>query len=818
MPNGLFCLLREYSLELTAVRILIVEDDEITAKALETILSNQNYAVERASDGDAAWQLADAFDYDLILLDIVLPKLDGITLCRKLRSHGYTMPILLLTGRDSGHDKAIGLDAGGDDYVVKPFDPEELVARVRALLRRGGVTVSPILTWGALTLDPGACEVRYDDHQLQLTPKEYALLELLMRNQRRVFSCGMVLEHLWSYEDAPGEEAVRTHIKCVRQKLKAVGAPPDLIETVYGIGYRLKPSVADVTPPETESKPVPNQLGEATQQQTLRAIAGVWEQFKQRVATQVNLIEQATKALSQKKLDDALRQQAEQEAHSLAGALGTFGLPEGTQLAREIERLLQTETLLKPQDVKRLQQQVKALRQVINQHSPNGQVKASSSPEPRQNQSVNPDRQPLLLVVDRDQPLIDQITAEAEQWDIRVNAAATLSAARKAIQSNRPNIVLYDPAVTRKGKEDTTLLKELASYNPPVPCLVFTTQDSLTSRLAAARMGGRAFLEKPQSPALVLEVVNQVLRRTDPAEARILIVDDDPQILEALRALLEPWGLKVGTLADPQQFWKRLAQFSPDLLILDVKMPHVNGVELCQVVRNDPHWGGLPVIFLTAHTGGEIINQVFTAGADDFVNKPIVGPELVVRILNRLERTKLLRRLADVDPLTGVSNRYKSTLDLEALLHLANRANQPLCFAILALEGFKEINTDYGHAAGDAILSQVGRLLLQSFQPEDVVARWGGEEFILGLYGMTQSDGVQQLTEVLQTLQQKGCKTPDGKALSLTFSTGIAQYPETGTDIQSLYRAAYRALQQAKADQQVRVCAAEIAEPEPSIP
>ncbi|MDJ0705645.1 MAG: response regulator [Leptolyngbyaceae cyanobacterium MO_188.B28] len=799
------------------MRILIVEDDEITAKALETILSNQTYAVERASDGDAAWQLADAFDYDLILLDIVLPKLDGITLCRKLRSHGYTMPILLLTGRDSGHDKAIGLDAGGDDYVVKPFDPEELVARVRALLRRGGVAVSPILTWGALTLDPGACEVKYGDHQLQLTPKEYALLELLMRNQRRVFSCGMVLEHLWSYEDAPGEEAVRTHIKCVRQKLKAAGAPPDLIETVYGIGYRLKPSVAEAPSPETESKPVASQSGESTQQQTLSAIAGVWEQFKQRVATQVSLLEQAATALSQKKLDDALRQRAEQEAHSLAGALGTFGLPEGTQLAREIERLLQAETSLKSQQVKQLQQQVTALRKVINQHSPNGQPIGTPGSEPRLNQSTNPDRRPLLLVVDRDQPLIDLIKAEAEQWDIRVNAAATLSAARKSVQSDRPDIVLYDPAVTRKGQEDAALLKELASQSPPIPCLVFTTQDSLTSRLTAARMGGRAFLEKPQSPPLVLEVVNQVLQRIDPAEARILIVDDDPQILAALRALLEPWGLKVSTLADPRQFWKRLARFSPDLLILDVKMPHVNGVELCQVVRNDPHWGGLPVIFLTAHTGPEIINQVFSAGADDFVNKPIVGPELVVRILNRLERTKLLRRLADIDPLTGVSNRYKSTLDLESLLHLAKRANHPLCFAILDLEGFKEINNRYGHAVGDAVLSQLGQLLLQSLHPEDVVARWGGEEFIIGLYGMPQSEGSQQLTELLQTLQTKDYKTVGGKTLSLTFNAGVAQYPETGTDIRSLYQSAYRALQQAKADQQMCVYTAEATEPESSI-
>jgi DNA-binding response OmpR family regulator len=231
------------------MKVLIVEDDELTAKALITVLSNQNYAIEVATDGQAGWELVQAFSYDLVMLDVILPKLDGISLCQRLRDSGYQMPILLLTGRDSSHDKVIGLDAGADDYVVKPFDPEELVARVRALLRRGGSTSLPVLEWGNLRLDPTSCEVTYGTRPLQLTPKEFSLLELLLRNTRRVFSCGVILEHLWSYGETPGEEAVRTHIKGLRQKLKTVNAPADLIETVYGIGYRLKPLEAlDLSP------------------------------------------------------------------------------------------------------------------------------------------------------------------------------------------------------------------------------------------------------------------------------------------------------------------------------------------------------------------------------------------------------------------------------------------------------------------------------------------------------------------------------------------------------------------------------------------
>ncbi|MBA3923605.1 MAG: response regulator transcription factor, partial [Nostocaceae cyanobacterium] len=187
------------------MKILVVEDDELLGHGLTAILSDQNYAVEVANDGKSAWELIQTFDYDLILLDVILPGLDGISLCRQIRSSGLLLPILLLTGCDSSHDKAIGLDAGADDYLVKPFEQEELVARVRALLRRGGVTSQPVLEWGDLRLDPACYEATYNTKILSLTPKEYALLELFLRNSRRVFSCGVILEHLWSYEDTPGE-------------------------------------------------------------------------------------------------------------------------------------------------------------------------------------------------------------------------------------------------------------------------------------------------------------------------------------------------------------------------------------------------------------------------------------------------------------------------------------------------------------------------------------------------------------------------------------------------------------------------------------
>lgn len=222
------------------MRILLVEDNLRLAEALLEALTDQSYTVDPAYDGESAWEKARAIPYDLILLDVMLPKLDGISLCQRLRSCGYQLPILMLTARDTSTDKVKGLDAGADDYVVKPFDLQELLARVRALLRRGSCTQTSVLVWGGLSLNASTYEVYYLDMPIQLTPKEFSLLELLLSNGRRVLSRGVIIDKLWSSENSPEEDTVKAHIKSLRHKLKLVSAPEDFIETVHGIGYRLK--------------------------------------------------------------------------------------------------------------------------------------------------------------------------------------------------------------------------------------------------------------------------------------------------------------------------------------------------------------------------------------------------------------------------------------------------------------------------------------------------------------------------------------------------------------------------------------------------
>ena len=370
------------------MKILLVDDDESLTKGLTITLTTHHHTVDVAKDGEMAWTYGSTFEYDLMVFEVMLPKLDGISLCQRFRANGYDTPILLLTAEDSIAVKAQGLDAGADDYVVKPFDPVELMARIRALQRRSSGNPFPLLAWGALFLDPRTCEVTYNSQPVSLTTKEYEFLELLLRDSQYVFSSEELVDRLWSSEEFPSEATVRSHLRRIRQKLAAAGAPADFITTLHGRGYYLK----------------------------------------------------------------------------------------------------------------------------------------------------------------------------------------AIAAAEVA---------------------------EVPFFNPK--------SDSL---------------EKRDSPI------------------KVMSVDSDRVWLSALPALLKPWGFKVTTLADPQQFWIILQAVVPDVLILEVDMPEINGFELCQMLRSDRRWQRLPVLFLSVLSDDATQQQAFTAGADDYLCKPVMGTALANRILRRLQRMR----------------------------------------------------------------------------------------------------------------------------------------------------------------------------------
>ncbi|WP_017294347.1 response regulator transcription factor [Geminocystis herdmanii] len=226
------------------MKILIVEDDLRIAQNLAEFLGKKHYIIEIAYDGETGYDLAQMGNYDLIILDLTLPKMDGITICQKLRKNKCQSLILMLTARDTNLDQVTGLDAGADDYIIKPFDLQLLLARIRALSRRNSPHLTSIKTWEDLTLDTNKYEVKYQDKLVNLSPKEYQLLELFLINCDRTLTKEIIIDQLWSMEEIPQEETVKAHIKGIRKKLKLAGLQTNIIENIYGIGYRLNSYVS----------------------------------------------------------------------------------------------------------------------------------------------------------------------------------------------------------------------------------------------------------------------------------------------------------------------------------------------------------------------------------------------------------------------------------------------------------------------------------------------------------------------------------------------------------------------------------------------
>jgi two-component system, OmpR family, response regulator MprA len=223
------------------VRILVVDDDRPVRESLRRSLTFNGYDVELAADGFEALRAVAANRPDAMVLDVMMPGLDGLATCRRLRSVGDDLPVLVLTARDAVSDRVAGLDAGADDYLPKPFALEELLARLRALLRRthGDVTDDESLTFADLSLDPGTREVRRGDRQIRLTRTEFSLLELLLRNPRQVLSRARILEEVWGYDFPTTENSLEVYIGYLRRKTEAEGENR-LIHTVRGVGYALR--------------------------------------------------------------------------------------------------------------------------------------------------------------------------------------------------------------------------------------------------------------------------------------------------------------------------------------------------------------------------------------------------------------------------------------------------------------------------------------------------------------------------------------------------------------------------------------------------
>jgi PAS domain S-box-containing protein len=545
------------------MKILVVDDDESIRELLSKTLTGYSHTIEVATEGKTGLDLATTNTYDLVISNVSLPKLDGISLCRQLRTEGDRTPILLLTERDSSVNIAIGLDAGADDYVVKPFDLVELMARVRALLRRKDLALVPAeITWGELCLNPVSTEVTYRGHLLSLTPKEYSLLELLLQNPQRVFSRSAILDRIWSSDVSPIEGTVTNHIKELRQKLKAAGMTVDIIETIYGLGYRLK------APPQQESSPTPEKAAE--------------EKAAEQPATFSTSSQSATVMI----VDD---DRATLEALNY---------------------------LLPPWDL-----------QVISLNHPEQfwQVLVSTTPN--------------LLILNLEMltfnslELCQRVRQDAAWGDLPILAMTTNTDAESV---QRLFAIGIDDFVSK-----------------PIVGPELVTR--VISRLERVRYQKQANLRSgsmPRSPATIPATPSANVPATleqpiATAYANLLLVDDQPDNLRALSAILDGQGYKVRKAISGEVALDAIATLPPDLILLDIKMPEMNGYEVCARLKANEKTRPIPVIFLSALDDTTDKMKAFAVGGVDYITKPFQAEEVLARIKHQLMIRQQQRQLAE---------------------------------------------------------------------------------------------------------------------------------------------------------------------------
>lgn len=746
------------------MRILIVDDDEILVEVLHRSLVSQRHVVDVAENGQMGWEYVQTGEYELVLLDVNLPELDGVSLCSKMRSEGYTTPILLMTAKNATQDRILGLDAGADDYLTKPLDLGELNARVRALSRRGEVIPTTILDVNGLTLDPSSCEVSYQQQPIKLTAKEYSLLELFLRNPARVFSRSQILDKIWTFEDPPLEESVKAHIKGLRKKLKQAGVV-DWIENVYGIGYRLNPKVNNT------NKSVANSV----EQEFDRKLEQMWFKYQDKMVARMRVLQNAVNAVQTAELSSNLRQEAAKAAHKLAGVLGMFSRDAGTEIAREIETLLENTQVL---DFLQQEKLISLVADLANLLALDESATMDTVAET-----------PKLLLISADTKLTQELQQLGKTQGISWHQVDNLNLAKTWLQTNSPYLVAIDTEVITKQPEQLSLITELTARTPAISTLVISSSDRLSDRVAVARAGASSFLVKPVPAAVVWQASDRLLKHNQSAIASIMVVDDDIVFLSTIVSLLEPWGIRVITLSEPLRFWETLNTTHPDLLILDIEMPQINGIELCQALRSDPDWQELPTLFLTARQDAETIQQVFEVGGDDYISKPVVGAELIARINNRLERSRLLQNLATQDKLTGLKNRIQSSREIEILLSQAKKLNQHFCLAVLKMTDLDSINLNYDHATGDRILAQWGKVIQAAFRNEEVTGYWGNGNFVVGIPNLNKNQSIEHLTEVLASLRKQIFISSTGERFQVNCRYSVAEFSTEANTLHSLYQA-----------------------------
>jgi diguanylate cyclase (GGDEF)-like protein len=381
-------------------------------------------------------------------------------------------------------------------------------------------------------------------------------------------------------------------------------------------------------------------------------------------------------------------------------------------------------------------------------------------------------------------------------YEVRVfNDTATL---KNEVRRAAPDAIVMDIIFAEGasiGAEAISGLSKDSGFN--IPVVFLSSREDFDARLQAVRVGGLAYLHKPLKINEMVEALDHLTNTKTVEPLRIMIVDDDSDVAAYHAYILEQAGMVTCHMVSPDTIFNALAEFNPDLILMDMYMPKCSGRDLSCVIRQTGKYISLPIIYLSSETDRNTqISALQTVGAEGFLTKPVKPDELVSVVSLRAERMRVLRSLMVRDSLTGLFNHTFITQVLSNCRHEAERNGGHFCFAMLDLDHFKSVNDTYGHPAGDQVLVALSRLLQQRLRGSDMVGRYGGEEFALILRSATLDQGIAVVDSIRHDFSRI-CFQFMGQELFFTFSAGVAAYPDFRGDAE-LTHAADQALYAAK--------------------
>lgn len=486
--------------------------------------------------------------------------------------------------------------------------------------------------------------------------------------------------------------------------------------------------------------------------------------------------------------------------HGLSGSGATYGFSTLSEQAGRLDRYLQPlienqidPSLIQLTYIVALLNDVSATIRTSPQAMVSDSILTKSAPvakyEPARRQ---------IAVYDAEQLVAEDIARQISNFGYSVAIYTDRSALQNAVAANPPDAIIADLLAI-----DDLLTEVRTTAGVLVPVIVTAPRDDFATRLNAVRAGGSAFLTKPVDIGALIDLLDNLTLAREIEPYRILIVDDQPVLAAMYATILRQAGILVSTVTNPLRVMATLGEFQPDVLLLDMYMPGCTGIELATVLRQQPAYVSIPIVFLSAETQLYRQMEALKRGGDDFLTKPIRLDHLVAAVQNRAQRARLLRSAMVRDSLTGLYNHTTSKELLKREHARAARHSRPLTFAMVDIDHFKSVNDTHGHVVGDHVIKSLARLLQQRLRKTDFVGRYGGEEFAIVLPD-TDAHAAQLVLDEMRERFGQVRHHANETEFTATFSCGFASFPGF-IDTATLVSAADRALYEAKRSGRNRV-------------